>query len=113
MATQLSTIEFLVEQLQGAGEILYKKMFGEYMIYINAKPVFLICDDTLFVKILPETDKLMNGKATGFPYHGAKPHYIVDNVDDREFLCELAKALEAVTPLPKPKMKKGNKERGR
>ena len=101
MATQFSTIEFLVEQLQGAGDVLHKKMFGEYMIYVNAKPVFLICDDTLFVKILPETDKLMSGKVTGFPYNGAKLHYIVEDIDDREFLCELAKALEKVTPLPK------------
>lgn len=109
MATQLSTIEFLTEQLTGAGDISYKKMFGEYMIYINRKPVFLICDDTLFVKILPETDNLMGGKAVGFPYNGAKPHYIVEDVDDREFLCALAKALEAVTPLPKPRK---NKDRG-
>jgi len=106
MATQLSTIEFLVEQLNDAGEISYKKMFGEYMIYVNFKPVFLICDDTLYVKILPEIDKLMSGKATGSPYHGAKQHYVVEDVDDREFLCELAIAVEAVTPLPKPRKKK-------
>ena len=109
MATQLSTIEFLVEQLNGAGEISYRKMFGEYMIYVNRKPVFLICDDTLFVKILPETDKLMGGKATGYPYNGAKLHYIVEDVDDREFLCGLARVLDAVAPLPKPKAKRSVK----
>ena len=107
MATNLSTIEFLLDQLSGVGEISHKKMFGEYMIYLRGKPVFLICNDTLFVKILPETDAILKGKETGVPYNGAKPHYIVDDIDDRELLQKLAIELEKIIPLPKPKKKKG------
>lgn len=106
MATQISTVEFLTEQLSGVQNVFWRKMFGEYMIYVNAKPVFLICDDTLFVKILPETDALLGGGATGYPYNGAKLHYIVEDVDDGELLVKLANELERITPLPKPKKKK-------
>jgi TfoX/Sxy family transcriptional regulator of competence genes len=31
--------------------IIYKKMFEEYLIYINNKPVVMICDNTAFVKM--------------------------------------------------------------
>lgn len=49
MATSKEYIEFVREQLHGCGgEIRYRKMFGEYMVYINDKPVLLVCDDTAF-----------------------------------------------------------------
>lgn len=106
MATNFSMIEFLMEQIENVGTVTYKKMFGEYMIYVNAKPVFIICNDTLYVKALPETDKFMNGKEQGMPYGSCKqPHYIVEDIDDKELLCNLANALEKVTPVPKPKKK--------
>lgn len=107
MSTQFSFIEFLMEQIQSAGEVSYKKMFGEYMIYLNAKPIFIICDDTLFVKVLPATLEIMGDKPHGLPYASCKqPHYVVEDVDDKELLCALATALEKVTPVPKPKKKK-------
>lgn len=33
MATSTEYIEFVCDQIIGTGEIRYKKMFGEYMIY--------------------------------------------------------------------------------
>ena len=107
MATNFSLIEFLMEQIESTGIVTYKKMFGEYMIYLNAKPIFIVCDDTLFVKVLPETDEYMSGKELGKPYESCKqPHYVVEDIDDRELLCNLATALEKVIPVPKPRKKK-------
>jgi len=103
MATKLSTIEFLVEQLHGVGDVAYKKMFGEYVVYLNTKPVFLICDDTLFVKDIPELQELLKGCDKVPPYTGARPHFVIDNVDDREFLVEVAQILEKVLPFPRKK----------
>ena len=42
----------------------------------------------------------------GYPYKGAKEHFILD-VDDADTMRAVVTALEAVTPLPKPKKKKG------
>lgn len=53
MATSQEYIEFVCEQLVGVENVRYKKMFGEYMVYVNDKPVLLVCDNTVYVKKLP------------------------------------------------------------
>jgi TfoX/Sxy family transcriptional regulator of competence genes len=100
MATSVDYIEFVCEQIAGVGAVRYKKMFGEYMVYVNDKPILLVCDDTVFVKIMPELDAFSDRLGKGFPYNGAKEHYSVD-VDDRELLCEILGILEPITPVPK------------
>lgn len=49
MATTADFIEFVCEQIHGAGNIRHKKMFGEYMVYVNELPVLLVCDNTVYV----------------------------------------------------------------
>lgn len=105
MATSREYIDFVLEQLDGVGDISARKMFGEYMLYINAKPIFSVCDNTVFVKMLPEVEALMKNADCGFPYEGAKPHYILD-IEDKELVTALIPTLEAAIPLPKPKKKK-------
>lgn len=105
MATSLTFIEYVCEQLKGIGEIRYKKMFGEYMVYVNDKPVIIVCDDTAFVKKVNEIEAKMEGAETGTPYKGAKEHYILD-IDNATFCKEVVTEIEKVTPIPKPKKKK-------
>lgn len=50
MSTHQSTIDFLAEQMAGAGVITARKMFGEYGVYCDTKIIALVCDDELFVK---------------------------------------------------------------
>lgn len=104
MATAPGTIEYLCDQLTGLGDIRAKKMFGEYMIYCNDKPVLIVCDDTPMVKLLPILEPLLAGHPTRPPYAGAKEHYVLDP-DDRETLREAVRLAETVTPLPKKKKK--------
>ncbi|MCI6817904.1 MAG: transcriptional regulator, partial [Clostridium sp.] len=52
MATSIEFIEYVCEQVSGIGIVRYRKMFGEYMVYINDKPILLVCDNTVFVKEL-------------------------------------------------------------
>ena len=71
MATTVDFIEYVCEQIRGTGFVRYKKMFGEYMVYVNDKPVLLVCDNTVFVKKLDcIADKLKNAEM-GIPYTGA------------------------------------------
>ena len=107
MATTVDFIEYVCGQIEGAGAVRHKKMFGEYMVYVNDKPVLLVCDNTVFVKILPCLDALMQDAEKGHPYNGAKEHYILD-IDNAELSLAVAAALEPVTPLPKPRKKKGS-----
>lgn len=105
MATTVDFIEFVCEQINGTGSVRYKKMFGEYMVYINDKPILLVCDNTVFVKQLECIADKMKEADRGIPYTGAKEHYVLD-IDNADFSRDVVSILEPVTPLPKPKAKK-------
>lgn len=107
MATSVDYIEFVCEQIRGVGDIRYKKMFGEYMVYVNDKPVLLVCDNTVFVKKLDAIAGLMQNAPSACPYQGAKEHYILD-IEQRELAQAVLETLEPLTPLPKPRRKKAN-----
>lgn len=104
MATSVDFIEFVCEQIRGNYSVRYKKMFGEYMVYVNDKPVLLVCDDCVYVKKLPQLESLMANSECGVPYSGAKEHYILD-AENAELVSEAIDVLEKVTPLPKKRVK--------
>ena len=105
MASTIDFVSFVVEQLNGVGHIRYKKMFGEYMIYCNDKPVILICDNTAYIKQLDCVKPYLQNAETGVPYEGAKEHFIAD-IDNCELLQTVVKELEKVVPIPKKREKK-------
>lgn len=107
MATTNEYIEYVCEQIKEVGEVRYKKMFGEFMVYVNSKPVIIVCDNTPFVKKLECIEEMMQNAETGHPYKGAKEHYILD-IDDVVFCKNVITQLEEVTPVPKPRKKKSN-----
>jgi TfoX/Sxy family transcriptional regulator of competence genes len=51
MATELDFIEYVCDQINDVVVTRHKKMFGEYMVYVNDKPILLVCDNTVYVKI--------------------------------------------------------------
>jgi TfoX/Sxy family transcriptional regulator of competence genes len=105
MSTQVDYIEFVCEQIRMTGDIRYRKMFGEYMVYLNDKPLFLVCDNTVYVKMYDEIIDLMDDAAKGYPYNGAKLHYILD-IDNREFSEQVIQRIEPLLVYPKPKRRK-------
>lgn len=105
MATSEDFINYICEQIDGVGEIRYKKMFGEYLVYINGKPVITVCDNMAFVKKLDCISELMEGAEIGYPYKGAKEHYVLD-IDNKDISRKVIEKVEKVTPLPKKKSKK-------
>lgn len=108
MATSQSTIDYLLDQLSGAGEFSARKMFGEYCLYSAGKPVALVCDDQLFLKPTDAGRGLLDEPVEGRPYPGAKPHLLIsgDLWEDREALARLILATDRALPPPKPKKKK-------
>lgn len=114
MASNPDFVNYICEQLEGLGAVRSRKMFGEYMVYLNDKPVIIICDDRPMVKMLPCLEEMLRGRPTQPPYEGAKDHYLLDP-DDRDTLREAARLAEEVTPLPKkkaPKKKESAKAAG-
>lgn len=108
MATRQNTIDFLLDQLSGAGEASAKKMFGEYCLYLAGKPVGLVCDDQLYLKPTRAGKGMIAEVVEGSPYPGAKPHLLItpDQWEDAEWLCELVRATSRELPVPKPGARK-------
>lgn len=50
MASSPELVQYIADQLSPCGTITFKKMFGEYGLYLNGKMFASVCDDTLFVK---------------------------------------------------------------
>ena len=108
MASKQSTVDFVLDQLQEAGQVSAKKMFGEYGLYLLDRMFALICDDNLFVTPTPEGAKLYPSAEMVPPYPGAKPCMLVppDRWEDSEWLCNLAIATARALPAPKKKSKR-------
>lgn len=103
MASKQSTVDFIVEQMTGAGTITARKMFGEYGIFCDGKVVALVCHDELFVKPTV-AGKAFAGKLNeAAAYSGAKPSLIVpaDKWDDFEWLAKLIRITASELPVPK------------
>ena len=105
MTTTLEYIEDLCSQLDEIGDIRYRKMMGEYIVYINNKPIITVCDNIPYVKKLDCITEQMQSAETGAPYEGAKEHYILD-FSDPDFCKTILEIIEANTPLPKKKSAK-------
>ena len=109
MATQKETIEFILGKLRDRGRFTARAMFGEYALYADGQVVGLVCDDLLYVKILPASNELERHCEKGDPYPGAKPHYIVEEGQLSTIeslpaiLCAVAEAISQKKPKAKRK----------
>jgi Regulator of competence-specific genes len=110
MGTSKEFADYVCDQLIAAGNISCKKMFGEYGVYLDEKIVGLICDNQFFLKKTEAGRVMIEERLTtveeGLPYPGAKPQFLIDSLDDREWLAELLRASYPELPMPKPKKKK-------
>lgn len=107
MAASLEYVEFVCYRIKGAGDVRFKKMFGEYMVYVNDKPLLLVCDDTVYVKKIRRARRA-DAQPLGMPYNGAKEHYILD-IGDEKLTRSVIDVLEPITPIPAPRKKKAAK----
>ena len=72
MATSKEYIEYVMSSIGLTGNARYKKMFGEYMVYINDKPLLLVCDNNVFVKKLPEVGAIIPDAPMASPMMGQR-----------------------------------------
>lgn len=110
MATQKETVQFILKKLHDPKRFSARAMFGEYALYADGAVVALICDDRLFVKILPASSALEDQCEKGEPYPGAKPHYLVEE-GQLSTLSHLSGILFALAESRVPKKKPGSQVR--
>ena len=107
MASDQKFVDFIVGQIQKAGTITAKKMFGEYGIYCNGKIFAVICDNKLFIKPTKAGREFIGNPTELSPYEGAKPSFVIDDkVEDSDWLSKLVRATVKELPESKPKNRK-------
>lgn len=106
MASDQDFVDFVVDQMNGAGAISFRKMFGEYAVYCDGKVVALICDNQVFVKQTAGGKAYIGDVVEAPAYPGAKMSFLIDNFEDRQWFSELIRITAAEIPMPKPKKKK-------
>ena len=107
MTSSKDFVEYVCDQIRDAGDISFRKMFGEYALYCDGKTVALVCDDQVFVKKIEVAAALLGENAEeGFPYEGAKLHFLVTDLDDQQLMTRLIRGICDALPPPKPKKAK-------
>ena len=103
MASSKEYLHFILEQLSNLGEVSYRPMMGEFLLYYRGKIIGGIYDDRLLVKKTRAALELMPAAICELPYEGAKEMLLVDEVDSKKFLTKLLKAMYEELPMPKRK----------
>ena len=84
MATTKEYKDFILEQLSILNNVTCKSMMGEYLLYFNGLLFGGIYDDRLLVKVVDSNKKYNLSEV--IPYEGAKPMYLVEDVDNQDIL---------------------------
>ncbi len=112
MASDQDFVDFIVDQLENAGHITSRKMFGEYAIYCDGKVTALVCDNQLFVKPTEAGRSFIGEVVEAPPYPGAKMSFLIeDGFEDRDWISDLVRITVKELPEPTPRKKKKPKTR--
>ena len=98
-------LQFVAEQLSDLEEITYRAMMGEYIIYYRGKIIGGIYDNRLLVKPVKAAVDYMPKTVYERTYDGAKEMLLVEEIENKEFLTGLFKAMYDELPALKPKRK--------
>lgn len=99
MATTKDYKDFILEQLDLLDNITCRSMMGEYLLYYNNILFGGIYDSRLLVKITDSNKKYEMQQA--IPYKGAKPMYLIDDIDNKEVIKEIV--IDTCKDLPRKK----------
>lgn len=98
MASSAEYLEYVLDLLEDAPEISYKKMMGEYLLYSDGVLFGGIYDDRFLLKDTPTARAAFPEEQ--IPYGGAKPMMLVDSEDSTR-IAEVVSAMLAELPKPK------------
>ena len=90
MASTKEYRDFILEQLSEVPNVTCRPMMGEFLLYSAGVLFGGIYDDRLLVKIVPENEQYKMTEE--IPYDGAKPMYLVEDIDNKEKLAEIIEA---------------------
>ena len=106
MASSRELVDYVCEQLSGAGEITARKMFGEWGLFCRGVYFGCICGGQLFIKPTATNVDLLERPEPMAPYEGARPCWRIEELEDRERLAALVE--RTCAELANTKRRKGD-----
>ncbi|MCI7126157.1 MAG: TfoX/Sxy family protein [Agathobaculum sp.] len=106
MATDPAFARYVCAQLADAGEIVCKRLFGEYGLWHDGVFFGTIEDNMLCLKITAPGRALLPQAEIVEPHEGARFLH-VEQLDDRALLAELVRQTCGALPAPRRRRKKG------
>jgi TfoX/Sxy family transcriptional regulator of competence genes len=107
MASNQDFVDYVFEQVNLGERLTFKRMFGEYALYVDSKVVAFVCDNQLFVKPTAAGKQFVGDIAEAAPYPGAKLYFLVsERLEDRDFSRQLFLVTASELPMPKLKVKR-------
>lgn len=99
--------EYVRESFSVVGDITIKSMMGGYLVYLNGKLIGDICNNELFLKRTPTSDRLLADSELRYPYDGSKTlMHVFNKFEDTDLIVELLDGMYAELPTKQPKKAK-------
>ena len=108
MASSKEYLQFILGQLSDLEEINYRAMLGVHIIYYRGRIVGGIYDDRLLVKPTKSAVSYLATVTYELPYKGAKEMLLVEDVDSKEYLAGLFRAMYDELPVHKSNNKRNS-----
>ncbi len=109
MASTEDFLLFVLDQIERVRGYEYRshRMFGEYCIYANDKPICFVVDNQVLAKGYEAIVPLMEsyGAKTTELFPGSKPFYVLD-IENSALLEAVVPLLEENGRIPKPRRRK-------
>jgi len=110
VGTDRDFVEYVQSQSGLGVELSFKKMFGEYALYLHGRVVAFACDNQLYLKPTDAGRSLLGTVSEAPTYPGSKLYFQLDEqLEDRELLRKVLVTTAGALPLPKPKLAAGKK----
>ena len=96
--------EYVRASFSESDDIVIKSMMGGYLVYFNGKRIGDICNNELFLKRTPTSDRLLADSELRYPYEGSKTlMHVFDNFDDKILIMNLLDGMYAELPEKQPR----------
>ena len=90
--------EYVRDRFSEFGDIVIKSMMGGYLVYFNGKLIGDICNNELFLKRTPTSDRLLADSEL----RSKTLMHVFDKFEDANLIGELLRGMYAELPEKKP-----------
>ena len=93
MASSKDYLEFTLDCLSDVGDITFRYMMGEYILYYKGRIFGGIYDNRFLVKPVKSALGMIDNPIYQTPYPGGKDMLLIEDMENKEFLCDLINAM--------------------